>query len=74
MGFYPTEYSGVVRNGELVYYEARPGYDIDPSAMSTEPPEGEYEMLDSLGGRKASTSQRFSRWICPSLAWMSPCI
>jgi HAMP domain-containing protein len=52
LGFYPVEYVGTIREGELVSYEAKSGIDVDPATLSTEPPEGEYDTLDSLGGKE----------------------
>jgi len=52
MAFYPVDYIGIIRGGELVAYDARSGYDIDPADMSTQPPTGDYETLDSLGGEE----------------------
>jgi len=52
MAFYPVDYIGIIRGGELVAYDARSGYAIDPADMSTQPPEGDYETLDSLGGEE----------------------
>jgi len=52
MGFYPVDYIGIIRGGELVAYDARGGYDIDPGDMSTQPPTDDYETLDSLGGEE----------------------
>lgn len=52
LGFYPIEYIGVVRGGELVAYGAKSGVDIDPDDMPTKPAPGDYETLDSLGGKK----------------------
>jgi len=50
--FYPIEYVGMVRDGEVVSYATATGVDVDPQEMPTEPPEGEYETLDSLGGEE----------------------
>ncbi len=50
--FYPIEYVGIVQNGEVVTYETKGGVDVDPQDLPTEPPEGEYETLDSLGGEE----------------------
>jgi HAMP domain-containing protein len=50
--FYPIEYVGIVQNGEVVAYETSTGVDVDPQDMPTEPSEGEYETLDSLGGEE----------------------
>ncbi|MEW6553798.1 MAG: hypothetical protein AB1384_05890 [Actinomycetota bacterium] len=50
LGFYPIEYIGTIRDGELVAYAAKPGEDIEPSALPTEVPEGDFETLDDLGG------------------------
>ncbi|NPV60833.1 MAG: hypothetical protein HPY75_14380 [Actinobacteria bacterium] len=52
LGFYPIDYSAVIRGGKLVHYDARSGLDIDPSEMPVEPYEGEYEVLYSLGGKE----------------------
>lgn len=52
LGFYPIDYSAVIRGGELVRYDARSGLDIDPSEMPVEPHEGDYEVLHSLGGKE----------------------
>ncbi len=52
LGFYPIEYVGIIRDGELVNFEARSDVDIDPAEMPTQPPTGDYETLDSLGGEE----------------------
>jgi hypothetical protein len=52
LGFYPIEYVGVIRDGELVSFDARSSLDIDPADMPTQPPTGDYETLDSLGGEE----------------------
>jgi hypothetical protein len=50
--FYPIEYVGMVRDGEVVSYATTTGVEIDPKEMPTEPPAGDYETLDSLGGEE----------------------
>jgi len=50
--FYPIEYVGVVQNGEVVSYATKGGLVVDPQDMPTEPPEGDYESLDSLGDKE----------------------
>ncbi len=52
LGFYPIDYIGLIRDGELVYYNTTPGLEIDPSEMPVEPYESDYEILDSLGGEE----------------------
>ncbi|MBN2025774.1 MAG: hypothetical protein JW854_03265, partial [Actinobacteria bacterium] len=51
LGFYPIEYMGVIRGGELFFYDTKPGLDVDASEMPAEPYENAYEILDSLGGK-----------------------
>jgi HAMP domain-containing protein len=50
--FYPIEYVGMVHDGEVVSYTTRPGVKVDAREMPTEPPSGEYETLDSMGGKE----------------------
>jgi hypothetical protein len=52
LGFYPIDYIGLIRDGELVYYDTTPGLEIDPSEMPVEPYDSDYEILDSLGGEE----------------------
>lgn len=51
LGFYPIEYIGLIRGGELIYYEGRSDLEIDPDEMPVEPYESGYDTLDSLGGK-----------------------
>ena len=50
--FYPIEYIGIIRDGELEYYSTKGDIEIDPASMPTEPPQGEYGTMDELGGEK----------------------
>ncbi len=52
IGFYPIDYFGLIRGGELVYYNTKAGLDVDPSGMPVEPYESDYEILDFLGGEE----------------------
>ena len=52
LGFYPIDYIGLIRDGGLVYYNTRPGLDVDLSEMPTEPYDSDYETLGSLGGKE----------------------
>jgi HAMP domain-containing protein len=52
MPFYPIEYVGVVQDGKVLSYATKAGVDVDPQELPTESPEGEYETLDSLGGKE----------------------
>jgi hypothetical protein len=52
LGFYPIDYIGLIRDGELVYYNTTPGLEVDPSEMPVEPYDSEYVILDSLGGEE----------------------
>jgi len=50
INFYPIEYVGVIRNGEVVYYESEGDYNINASELPAQPPEeGDFETLDRLG-------------------------
>ncbi|MBN2025772.1 MAG: hypothetical protein JW854_03255 [Actinobacteria bacterium] len=50
INFYPIEYVGVIRDGEVVYYETKGDYNISVSEMPAQPPEErDYETLDRLG-------------------------
>jgi HAMP domain-containing protein len=50
VNFYPIEYVGVIRDGEVVYYETQKDYNINTSEMPAQAPEeGDYETLDQLG-------------------------
>ena len=50
INFYPIEYVGVIRDGEVVYHETARGYNIDASEMPTQlPEESDHEILDRLG-------------------------
>ncbi|MDD3718987.1 MAG: hypothetical protein PHP28_10045 [Actinomycetota bacterium] len=50
--FYPIEYVGMVRDGEVVSLATKPGVEADAREMPTEPPAGDYETLDSMGGEE----------------------
>jgi len=52
LGFYPIDYIGVIRGGELVFNDTKAGLDIDPSEMPVEPYESDYVALDTLGGEE----------------------
>lgn len=52
MKFYPVEYVGVVRDGELVTYNKVDGLEFDPNTLPTQPPEGGYSTMDKMGGRE----------------------
>lgn len=46
--FYPIEYVGIVQGGEVVSYNTKGGWEVDAREMPTDPPEGEFETMDSL--------------------------
>ena len=52
MKFYPVEYVGVVRDGELVTYNKVDGLEFDPNTLPAQPPEGGYTTMDKMGGRE----------------------
>jgi len=52
LGFYPIDYISGIRGGELLFYDTKPGLDIDASEIPIVPYESEYEVLDSLGGEE----------------------
>jgi hypothetical protein len=52
LAFFPVDYVGIIIDGELVNYKGRSGLSIDPSQMPTQAPQGDYETIDSLGGRE----------------------
>jgi len=52
LGFYPIDYIGVIRGGELTFYETKAGLDVDPDEMPVEPYESDYVALDTLGGEE----------------------
>jgi len=52
LSFYPIDYIGGVRGGELIFYDTKAGLDIDPSDLPVEPYDSAYEILDSLGGKE----------------------
>ena len=50
INFYPIEYVGVIRDGEVVYHETARGYNIDAGEMPAQlPEESDHEILDRLG-------------------------
>ena len=49
INFYPIEYVGVIRDGEVVSYETTKDYAIDAGDMPSQPPQGDYDTMDSLG-------------------------
>jgi hypothetical protein len=50
INFYPIEYVGVIRDGEVVYHETARGYNIITSEMPAQlPEESDHEILDRLG-------------------------
>jgi hypothetical protein len=49
--FYPVDYVSFISNGKIESYEADDDYDINPEDMPTQPPQGEYETLDTFGGK-----------------------
>lgn len=51
LSFYPIEYVGFIHDGEIKSYGTRDDIAIDPEEMPAEPPEGNYEIVDSLGDR-----------------------
>ncbi len=50
ISFFPIDYVGFIAEGELVDHAARKGFSVDPAELSTEPPEGGYQVLERLGG------------------------
>lgn len=46
------EYAGVVVDGDVATYITPTGKDIDPSGLPAVPDEGDYVVMDSLGGEK----------------------
>ncbi|MDY6793765.1 MAG: hypothetical protein SWK76_00570 [Actinomycetota bacterium] len=46
---YPVDYISIVRDGEVLSYQAKDDMDIDTSKLPAEPPESGYLTLDSLG-------------------------
>jgi hypothetical protein len=52
LGFYPIDYIGIIRGGELIFHDTKAGVDVDPDEMPVEPYESDYETLDSLGGEE----------------------
>jgi HAMP domain-containing protein len=58
--FYPVDYVALIRDGEVVAYGSIEGVGVDPEEMSTEPPEGRYATLDSLGDQEGFYVSVFS--------------
>ncbi len=52
ISFYPIAYVGVIRDGEVVYHQTARGVDVEEAEMATSLPAGDYETLDTLGGRE----------------------
>jgi nitrogen fixation/metabolism regulation signal transduction histidine kinase len=50
--FYPVDYVGVIKDGEVVAYKSKENAPIDVQGMPTEPPQGNYDTLDKLGDRE----------------------
>lgn len=50
--FYPVEYVGVIRDGELVSFETAPGFDLQAGEVPTQPSREDYEILDKLGDKE----------------------
>ena len=52
MIFYPLDYLGVIRGGEVTSYSTKGGEVIETAEMPTSPPEGDHQVLDKLGDRE----------------------
>lgn len=50
--FYPVQYASIIKDGEVVAYGTRPGWDVDPHDLPTTPPPEGYRVLDRLGDRE----------------------
>lgn len=50
INMYPIDYVGFIADGKLMKYGTRKGVSVDPTELSTTPPEGDYQVLDRLGG------------------------
>ena len=48
----PLEYAGVVEDGKVVDYRTQSGVVVNPAELPVEPPESDYQTLDSFGGRQ----------------------
>ena len=48
----PLEYVGVIVDGEVVADLTPSGTDVDPGGLPTKPSEGDYMLLESLGGKE----------------------
>jgi HAMP domain-containing protein len=49
INFYPIDYIGVMRDGEVVSFKTTRGFNIDATELPTQPASGDYETLDRLG-------------------------
>ncbi|MBC7246710.1 MAG: hypothetical protein H5T73_02870 [Actinobacteria bacterium] len=50
LNMYPIDYVGFIADGKLMRYGTRKGVSVDTTELPTEPPEGDYQVLDRLGG------------------------
>jgi hypothetical protein len=48
----PVEYVGVIVDGEVVAYLTPSGTEVDPSELPAQPSDGDYVVMESLGGEK----------------------
>jgi hypothetical protein len=52
LSFYPVEYVGISQGDALLTYGTADGFEVDPSTLPTQPPEGEYTTMDKLGDQE----------------------
>jgi len=52
INFYPIEYIGVIRDGEVVAYKTDRNLEVDASEMPTQKSQAAYETLDKLGDKE----------------------
>lgn len=52
IAFFPVDYVGVIRDGEVAYHRTAPGIEVDLGEMPASPPEGDYQTLESFAGRE----------------------
>jgi len=50
--FYPVEYVGVIRDGELVSFKTARGYDLEAGEIPAQTPQEDYQVLEKLGDKE----------------------
>jgi hypothetical protein len=49
---YPVDYVSIIKDGQVMAYNTKPGLTVDPATLPVTAPEGDYMTLNSLGNKE----------------------